>query len=96
MVLEMLTGGGLVLLGMAVGRFIPARRRIPKPPKPVCGCGHELAFHGPDVGECHGMNTVDKHNGYGEWIGEEQIRCTCRQYDGPTPLPEVYAREIAP
>jgi hypothetical protein len=94
MVLEMLTGGGLVLAGLLIGRFAPVRRRSPKSPKPVCGCRHELAYHDPATGECHGMKTVDKHNRYGEWIGEEQVTCTCRQYDGPTPLPTVYAPEV--
>ncbi|WP_433364162.1 hypothetical protein [Streptosporangium sp. CA-115845] len=95
MVLEMLTGGGLILVGWVVGRFAPARRRPSKPIKPVCGCGHELAYHDPATGECHGLKAVDKHNRYGDWIGKEQVRCTCRQYTGPTPLPTVYAPEVA-
>lgn len=96
MVLELLAGGGLVALGWLAGRFAPSRPRLPKPPKPICGCDHELAFHDPATGECHGTNGVDRYNPRGTWVGEEQVRCTCRQYDGPTPLPIVYAREIAP
>ncbi len=94
MVLEMLTGGALVAAGAVLGRTLPARRRTPKPPKPVCGCDHGLAFHDPATGECHGTNDVDRYNKYGECVGYEQVRCTCRQYDGPTPLPTVYAREV--
>lgn len=97
MVLEMLAGGCLVLAGMLLGRFLPARRRTPqppKPPKPVCGCTHQLAFHDPATGECHGVNSVEKYSRTGYWVGEEQIRCTCRQYDGPTPLPTVYVPEV--
>ncbi|MEU6709967.1 hypothetical protein ABZ897_00695 [Nonomuraea sp. NPDC046802] len=93
----MLAGGGLVLLGWAVGRFVPARRRTPKPPAPpkaICGCRHELAYHDPATSECHGTNAVDKHNRFGDWVGEEQVRCTCRQYVGPTPLPTIYAPEV--
>lgn len=95
MIIEMLTGGGLVIIGGACGFTFGriTRRKSPKPPKAICGCTHELAFHDPSTGECHSVNTVNKYrNGY--FIGEEQVRCTCRQYDGPTPLPTVYAREI--
>lgn len=94
MVLEMLAGGGLVALGFLAGRFAPARRRPQKPPKAICGCDHELAFHDPATGECHGTVEVDQYRS-GYWIGQDQTRCTCRQYDGPTPLPVVYAREVS-
>jgi hypothetical protein len=45
MVIEMLTGGGLLAAGWLIGRFAPARPRHPKPPKPVrCLC---LQYTGP-------------------------------------------------
>lgn len=96
MILEMLSGGGLVLIGLAIGRFAPARRRTPKPPKPICGCRHQMAFHDPATGQCHGLNTVDAYNRFEDSVGEKQVECTCRQYDGPTPLPVIYAPEIKP
>ncbi|MEO3856174.1 hypothetical protein [Acrocarpospora sp. B8E8] len=95
MVLEMLTGAALLAVGWLAGRYTPARRRMPKPPKAVCGCDHQFAYHDPATGECHGLNEVDVRNKHGEWIGEEQVRCTCRQYDGPTPLPTYYAPEVS-
>lgn len=95
MVLEMLAGGGLVLAGMLLGRFLPARRRHPKPPKPVCGCSHQLAFHDPATGECHGKVEVEtRWDRLGDPVAWSQAQCTCRQYDGPTPLPTVYAPEV--
>jgi hypothetical protein len=30
-----------------------AARRNPPPAKPVCGCGHDVAFHEPHGGPCH-------------------------------------------
>jgi hypothetical protein len=30
----------------------------PVPPKPICGCGHDLAFHDPRTGECHSKVKV--------------------------------------
>lgn len=92
--LEMLTGAGLFLLGALVDRFFLARGRGTKAPKAVCGCGHELAFHDPETQGCHGRNQRVKHNKWGDKIGFEHVPCTCRQYDGPTPLPTVYAPEV--
>lgn len=95
MVLEMLTGGGLVALGFLIGRFAPARRRSPKTPKPICGCGHQFAYHDPATGRCNKRSWLE-----GVW--DEKLRrevdklvpCACRQYTGPTPLPTVYAPEV--
>lgn len=94
MILEMLTGGGLLVIGGGIGFVMGRFSRKNKKTKPICGCGHALAFHDPATGECAGMKTIDKHNRFGDWVGEEQVPCTCRQYDGPTPLPTVYAPEI--
>jgi len=108
-VIEMLAGGGLVLLGVLVGRFLPARRRGPKPPKPVqpiCGCGHHFSYHDPKTGECHGKakgtETVVR-DGKGkpvlDYWGDVQTTletgpCGCRKYTGPEPRPEYYAPEL--
>lgn len=95
MVLEMLTGGGLVAIGWLIGRFGPARRRTPAPPKPICGCGHALAYHNPTNGICRAEDIEDD-------VWDEKahrhvtkaVRCLCLQYTGPTPLPTVYAPEV--
>jgi hypothetical protein len=93
-ILGMLTGGGLVLAGGILGRFLPARRRGPKPPnpvRPVCGCEHEKSYHDPASGKCHALmyvpGTVSRSS--------HHVPCTCRQYTGPQPLPEYYAPEIS-
>jgi hypothetical protein len=91
----MLTGGGLLAIGFLVGRFAPARRRFPQPLKPVCGCDHELAYHDPATGTCHGtVKEPTRYDEYGDAIAYKTVQCTCRQYDGPTPLPMMYAPEI--
>jgi hypothetical protein len=83
----MLTGGGLFLLGAIFGRYLPGRRKGPKLPKPVCGCEHNLSFHDPRTGACHGKI----YRGGGLYAS-----CTCKQYSGPQPLPVIFAPEISP
>ncbi len=82
----MVEGAVIALVSVLLGRFLPSRRRTPKPlppPKPVCGCGHHRSFH-PDGGKCN-----DK--GY---AGNGVYGCGCKEYVGPQPLPEYYAPEI--
>src|SRR5690348_9125161 len=99
----MLAGGGLVFLGMCIGRFMPARRRGPKTPKPslpICGCDHHLSMHDPKTGECNekvpGTRVPVRDekgkpvkDNWGEVIfTTEGVSCPCKQYTGPQPLPE--------
>jgi len=93
--MELLEGAGILLSGIAVGRFWPARRKEPKPTKAVCGCRHELSFHDADTRQCHGTNRKSVYDSYGEWVGYQDVACTCRQYTGPEPLPSYYAPEIS-
>jgi hypothetical protein len=79
--LSLLEGAGILLSGMLAGRFWPARRKGPRPPKPVCGCRHHASYHEAGTGPCH---FNEHYAGY----------CRCRQYTGPQPLPEFYAPEI--
>ena len=84
----LLEGGLIALAGVLVGRFLPGRRRAPKPPKPVqpvCGCGHHRSFHA-NGGKCE----QKVYRGYLEGYGP----CGCKQYVGPEPLPEFFAPEI--
>lgn len=92
--------GVAVVIGVLLGRFLPSRRRkTPEPrksPEPICGCDHHHGFHDSKTGECHGQvdgNPV-KYNEYGRPMAYEQVRCSCRQYSGPVPIPEFYAPEI--
>lgn len=107
--IEFLAGGGLVVAGVLLGRFLPARRRGPKPPKPVqpiCGCGHHHGMHDPETGHCHDLvkggatavkdakgNPVKDAYGYVQKT-YEKIQCGCRRYSGPEPLPEYFAPGI--
>ncbi len=94
MVLEMLTGAGLLTAGMALGWWLSARHRpSPVPQGPVCGCGHSLSSHRPDTRyrECGAamIRAVDNFE-----VG--RVECPCFQYIGPEPLPEYYAPEVSP
>jgi hypothetical protein len=88
-VLEMLTGGVLFLLGVLVGRFLPARRAA-EPPKPICACGHPLSSHSPKSRVCC-VETVRTLGG--REVGSHV--CPCLQYVGPEPLPEFNAPEVS-
>lgn len=95
MILEMLIGGGLTIAGFLLGRLLPTAPRRPKPIAPVCGCEHSLAYHDPKTGICHGtVEEPTRYSTYGEPRAFQTVQCTCRQYDGPTPLPTVYAPEV--
>lgn len=94
-----LEGALIALAGFAVGRFIPGRRRRPKPPKPIkpiCGCTHHKSMHDPETGKCNAGIKVDKYNSVGDHVGYEYPSCACLRYEGPIPADEYYAREIAP
>jgi len=101
--LSMLDGAALIVAGMVLGRFWPARRKHPKlkaPPKPVCGCGHNLAHHEVIPGgaaACHQQirGKITKWDGYGGPIGWEIGPMLLQAvHTGPTPLPEYFAPEI--
>lgn len=94
----MLEGALIALVGVLVGRFMPGRRRGPKPippPQPICGCTHHFALHDPETKACHGTVKTRKHNAIGDHIGYTYPACACRQYTGPTPMPEFFANEIS-
>lgn len=80
--LSLIEGAAILLSGMAIGRWWPARRRKVKETGPVCGCKHHVSFHEQGSGPCHKISSWD------------MSRCSCRKYTGPEPLPEFYAPEI--
>jgi hypothetical protein len=87
----MLEGALIFLAGILIGaalRSLPARRKGPQEPKPVCGCGHHYSFHDPGKGMMCG------HMHYDHGVGSNMM-CTCKRYSGPEPLPSLYAPEIA-
>ena len=96
----MITGALILAAGILLGwllRSLPARRKgLPgagndQAPAPVCGCGHHHSFHDPQTGQCHSLMRVPGTMSRDSY----HTPCTCRQYSGPTPLPEYYAPEIA-
>jgi len=87
----MLEGALILLAGVLVGRFMPGRRRRPKPlppPKPICGCGHHRSFHS-DGKAC--TKDVERYNSI---KGTHWVECACGEYTGPEPAPSFYAPEI--
>ena len=81
----------VALAGVLLGRFLPNRRKGPKPPpKPVCGCGHHHSYHDRQNGRCGHVERVYLGGG----IYGQPDECTCRQYSGPEPMPEFYATEL--
>jgi hypothetical protein len=84
--------GAAIVIGILIGRFLPNRRKGPKPTRPVrpvCGCEHHHSFHDPQTGQC--SFTGQEYRGHGKY---EELSCTCRRYSGPVPLPEFYAPEV--
>ncbi len=109
MIEGILIGAGVFMAGMVTGRWWPARRRGPKPPKPVqpvCGCGHHFSLHDPETRACSGMvdgsrEPVRSEGGkvvkdyWGDVVfSRPKVPCGCRKYTGPEPLPEYYAPEL--
>jgi len=93
----MLEGALILLAGLVVGRFLPARRkqRKAKQIKPVCGCEHGLHDHDKATGACNARSRTYRYDQATEFeVLDGYVPCTCRQYTGPEPLPEYYAPEI--
>jgi hypothetical protein len=83
--------GVAVIIGILLGRFLPARRKGPKPPpEPICGCTHHHSYHDPATGECNSLMRVPSTGSR----MSHHAPCTCRVYSGPVPLPEYFASEI--
>jgi hypothetical protein len=83
----------VALIGVLIGRFLPNRRKGPKPPKPVepvCGCGHHHSHHDPATGKCHNLMKVPGSASRDSY----HTACTCKQYSGPQPMPEFFAPEV--
>jgi hypothetical protein len=87
----------VALAGVLLGRFLPNRRKGPKPPqpvKPICGCGHHHGYHDPQTGACgHSRRLVTYEDAFHTKYGDIET-CGCRQYSGPQPMPEFFAPEV--
>lgn len=92
---SLLVGAALLGAGMLLGRLFPRRRRAGETPQlpPVCGCGHDRAFHDQE-GRCHAVERTEKKDIFGHTSGWLEAACTCRRYNGPIPLTTYYAPEL--
>lgn len=96
---SLLVGAGIAALFTLVGRFTRrADRTKTGEPRPVCGCGHELAFHDPKTSECHGLVDGDPvgYEAHGYPTAYKKVRCSCRQYVGPVPADQLLASFQSP
>jgi hypothetical protein len=57
-------------------------------PKPVCGCKHDLAFHGPDGCEQY-MILIDGR------VMQKSYKCRCQKYTGPVPLTQYFDDQLS-
>ncbi|MBF6135934.1 hypothetical protein IU501_23360 [Nocardia otitidiscaviarum] len=95
--ISLVVGAGLLGAGWIMGRFGHRAARKPASHAPaeraVCGCGHDLALHDREAGQCHAeyMRKVGYGGGMREWA-----RCACRRYTGPTPLEELFSPPMLP
>lgn len=91
---DLLEGAVIAVGAFLAGQWLPRPHRrgvkAPKPVQPICGCEHNISYHDPKTGECHGMMKVPSSMSRDSY----HKPCTCRQYTGPQPLPEFYAPEL--
>jgi hypothetical protein len=78
--------------------FVSRRPKIPKQPKPICGCNHHLAFHDED-GVCHATKTHEatwgrNQSGFVVATSWREDGCECRQYVGPKPTEQYFTTQI--
>ncbi|MFB7722789.1 MULTISPECIES: hypothetical protein [unclassified Nocardia] len=89
--ISLLIGAGLVGGGWALGRFGSRPAKKPAVATALCGCGHDLAVHDRESGQCHGETFRNTGVGIKAWVP-----CNCRRYTGPTPLEEFFAPPVLP
>jgi hypothetical protein len=79
--IDVFVGLGFAGVGYLAGRSHRkhAQPRRYEDPKPICGCGHHMSYHNNDG--CH-WQLWDEYE-------ERTETCACKQYIGPTPLPEI-------
>ena len=65
-----------------------AKGQINHTPRPECLCGHGINFHDENGGRC----GVDVREVYALPFSNlmRGVRCACKRYTGPEPLPEFY------
>lgn len=87
-------GGGLALGGWLAGRFgrgSQSGNHTAPGTATVCSCGHGYGSHD---GPCRAEIERPHYHSYGGRSGYEWVPCPCQAYDGPEPLPRVWATEL--
>ncbi|MGH7743271.1 MAG: hypothetical protein ACREQ5_00415 [Candidatus Dormibacteria bacterium] len=88
--LTILAAGGVATVAYVAGR-IGRPVKAPKQPKLECSCGHGYGLH-EENGACRGaFHRAAKWDSGGLPTYYEYAQCACRLYDGPEPLPRVWA-----
>ena len=90
----MLEGALIFLGGLLAGvvvRSLPPRRKPVAALPPVCHCRHARSFHEEGTGRCHGVDRLKRYSAAGATTGFDAVECTCLRYDGPEPIPTLYA-----
>jgi hypothetical protein len=87
----------LIQLGRTTGglkkRIDRASRHLeltdkPKEPKAICGCEHHHCFHDEEGGGCDHTSLIKAFDAFGI-EHHKAVRCKCKRYTGPVPLPTV-------
>ena len=92
---SLVVGAALLGAGMVLGRLLPRNRSAESAtPSPICGCGHDRAFHDQDKGRCHAVERTERKDMFGNTRGWLEAPCTCRRYNGPEPIVSYYAPEL--
>jgi hypothetical protein len=97
--MELVIGGGLVLVGFILGRLHRPRRGPPKPSPEICECDHPRSMHNSDG--CHQVELITEQviigkeeavdyysdKKYEQAILDEKVvdkqKCGCVHYVGP-------------
>ncbi len=58
-----------------------------KEPEPICGCTHHQCFH--DENGCGQITTYFNYASSLNERTERDVKCGCKRYTGPEPLPQV-------
>jgi hypothetical protein len=94
--ISLAVGAALIVSGYGAGR-VHRPRKQPDTPTATCGCGHALAHHDCETNECHGqLLRKASRNKHGDYIGDQWVPCTCRQYVGPRPMEHLFSMPLLP
>jgi hypothetical protein len=79
--------------GWLLGRHARLKSAPPKPPQPICLCGHAYGIHDPETGACNEAHI--KRENRGGFIYTDEIACPCLRYTGPQPVEQYWVPPAA-